>query len=153
MPDPSGEDLEMQEAIDRIIKVGWSRPTAEFRRVEYDVEPIGYELFVLHNRDRVNFEVARAVLSGGAVGAWEPLNVSSEDELVTGVDAFATFLAVSLRTKGQTAIRIVPRDPGRHRRGRRRRRAPDRAHVGQGGPRGDRGPRCGRRTGRRRWRR
>ena len=33
MPDPSGEDLEMQEAIDRIIKVGWSRPTAEFRRV------------------------------------------------------------------------------------------------------------------------
>jgi pimeloyl-ACP methyl ester carboxylesterase len=33
MPDPSSEDLEMQEAIDRIIKVGWSRPTAEFRRV------------------------------------------------------------------------------------------------------------------------
>ena len=33
MPHPSGEDLEMQEAIDRIIKVGWSRPTAEFRRV------------------------------------------------------------------------------------------------------------------------
>ena len=33
MPDPSAEDLEMQEAIDRIIKVGWSRPTAEFRRV------------------------------------------------------------------------------------------------------------------------
>jgi pimeloyl-ACP methyl ester carboxylesterase/DNA-binding CsgD family transcriptional regulator len=30
---PSAEDLEMQEAIDRIIKVGWSRPTAEFRRV------------------------------------------------------------------------------------------------------------------------
>ena len=80
-------------------------------KVEYDVEPIGDELFVLHNRDRVNFEVARAVLSGGAVGAWEPLNVSSEDELVTGVDSFATFLAVSLRTNGQTAIRIVPRDP------------------------------------------
>jgi len=33
MPHPSDEDLEMQEAIDRIIKVGWSRPTAEFRRV------------------------------------------------------------------------------------------------------------------------
>src|SRR4029453_15046827 len=27
------EDLERQEAIGRIIKVGWSRPTAEFRRV------------------------------------------------------------------------------------------------------------------------
>jgi pimeloyl-ACP methyl ester carboxylesterase/DNA-binding CsgD family transcriptional regulator len=33
LPDPSPDDIEMQEAIDRIIKVGWSRPTAEFRRV------------------------------------------------------------------------------------------------------------------------
>jgi pimeloyl-ACP methyl ester carboxylesterase/DNA-binding CsgD family transcriptional regulator len=33
LPSPSDEDLEMEEAIDRIIKVGWSRPTPEFRRV------------------------------------------------------------------------------------------------------------------------
>ncbi len=33
LPDPTDEDLEMDEAIDRIIKVGWSRPTPEFRRV------------------------------------------------------------------------------------------------------------------------
>ncbi|HEU5001118.1 MAG TPA: S9 family peptidase [Lapillicoccus sp.] len=95
-----------------------ARPTGEpilvaARRpkVEYDVEPLGDELFVVHNRDRVNFEVARALVADGAVGAWEPLAVTSEDELVTGVDAFTTFLAVSLRTEGQTAIRIVPRDP------------------------------------------
>ena len=47
----------------------------------------------------------------GTVGPWEPLGFTAEDELVTGVDAFASFLAVSLRTKGQTAIRLVPRDP------------------------------------------
>jgi oligopeptidase B len=95
-----------------------ARPTGEpilvaARRpkVEYDVEPLGDELFVVHNRDRVNFEVARGLVADGAVGAWEPLAVTSEDELVTGVDAFTTFLAVSLRTEGQTAIRIVPRDP------------------------------------------
>jgi oligopeptidase B len=80
-------------------------------KVEYDIEPLGDELFVVHNRDRVNFEVARAVVADGVVGAWEPIDVTTEDELVTGVDAFATFLAVSLRTEGQTAIRIVPRDP------------------------------------------
>jgi pimeloyl-ACP methyl ester carboxylesterase/DNA-binding CsgD family transcriptional regulator len=33
LPDPTEEDREMDEAIDQIIKVGWSRPTPEFRRV------------------------------------------------------------------------------------------------------------------------
>ncbi len=33
LPDPTDEDREMDDAIDRIIKVGWSRPTPEFRRV------------------------------------------------------------------------------------------------------------------------
>jgi oligopeptidase B len=80
-------------------------------KVEYDIEPLGDELFVLHNRDRVNFEVARAGVSEGVVGEWEPLDLNTPDELVTGVDAFASFLAVSLRTDGQTAVRIVPRDP------------------------------------------
>jgi oligopeptidase B len=80
-------------------------------KVEYDIEPLGDELFVLHNRNRVNFEVSRAVIADGTVGPWEPLGLTIEDELVTGVDAFASFLAVSLRTEGQTAIRLVPRDP------------------------------------------
>ena len=33
LPDPTDEDREMDDAIDQIIKVGWSRPTPEFRRV------------------------------------------------------------------------------------------------------------------------
>ncbi|MEP6650022.1 MAG: prolyl oligopeptidase family serine peptidase, partial [Lapillicoccus sp.] len=95
-----------------------ARPTSEpivvaarAPKVEYDVEALGDELFILHNRDRVNFEVSRAVVTGGTVGPWLPLHLSSEDELVRGVDAFASFLAVSLRTEGQTGIRIGPRDP------------------------------------------
>ena len=80
-------------------------------KLEYDIEPLGDELFVLHNRDRVNFEVSRAEVRGGGVGPWTPLGLTTEDELVTGVDAFASFLAVSLRSEGQTAIRIVPREP------------------------------------------
>jgi oligopeptidase B len=77
-------------------------------RLEYDVEPLGDEVFVVHNRDRVNFELARAVVADGAVSAWKPLDISAEDELVTGVDAFSSFLAVSMRSGGQTAVRIVP---------------------------------------------
>ncbi|TQJ11012.1 S9 family peptidase [Lapillicoccus jejuensis] len=79
--------------------------------VEYDVEPLGDELLVVHNRDRRNFEVARARVEDGRVGAWEPLGVTSEDEYVVGVDAFAGFAVVSLRTGGLTALRLLPRDP------------------------------------------
>ena len=55
--------------------------------------------------------MSRAEVRGGGVGPWTPLGLTTEDELVTGVDAFASFLAVSLRSEGQTAIRIVPREP------------------------------------------
>ncbi|MEO7235102.1 MAG: S9 family peptidase [Lapillicoccus sp.] len=81
-------------------------------KVEYDVEVLGDEVYVVHNRDRVNFEVARARwVDGGAVGEWEPLGLTRDDELVNGVDAFEGFLVVSLRTEGQTAVRVAPRDP------------------------------------------
>ena len=56
--------------------------------VEYDVEPLGDELFVVHNRHRVNFELARATVSGGQVSPWQALEVTTEAEYVTGVDAF-----------------------------------------------------------------
>lgn len=80
--------------------------------VEYDVEPLGDEFLVVHNRRRRNFELARAPLRVDGVGEWQALEVSGEDEYVTGVEAFTTFAAVSLRSEGQTTVRIVPRDPG-----------------------------------------
>lgn len=84
--------------------------------VEYEVEPMGDELLVVHNRRRPNFEVARATISAdGAgqreVGEWQPLEVATADEYVTGVEAFADVVVVSLRSGGQTGLRIVPRDP------------------------------------------
>ncbi len=79
--------------------------------VEYDVEPLGDELLVVHNRRRRNFEVARAAVTAAGVGEWTALEVSAEDEYVTGVEAYATFAVVSLRSQGQTALRVVPRDP------------------------------------------
>lgn len=82
--------------------------------VEYDVTPLGNELLVVHNANRSNFEVARAV--GGPEGAsvWQPLTVTTPDEYVTGVEAFTEFVVVSLRVAGQSAVRILPRDPLSH---------------------------------------
>jgi len=78
--------------------------------VEYDCEPLGDELFVVHNARRRNFEVARAAITADGVGEWTPLDVTSEDEFVTGVEAFGDFVVVSLRAAGQTTVRIVARD-------------------------------------------
>ena len=79
--------------------------------VEYDVEPMGEELLVVHNRRRPNFEVARATISSAGVGEWQPLDLTTAEEYVTGVDSFTDVIVVSLRAGGQTSVRVVPRDP------------------------------------------
>jgi oligopeptidase B len=78
--------------------------------LEYDIEPLGDELLIVHNGRRRNFEVARAALSREGAGQWAPLEVTTEDELVTGVEAFSDFAVLSLRSAGQTALRLLPRD-------------------------------------------
>ncbi|MDN5790004.1 MAG: S9 family peptidase [Micrococcales bacterium] len=79
--------------------------------VEYDIEPVGGQLLIVHNARRVNFEVAAAPLTSTSHEDWRPLEVTSEDEYVTGVDGFDDFIAVSLRRSGGTGIRVVLRDP------------------------------------------
>ena len=79
--------------------------------VEYDIEPVGDQLFVVHNAGRVNFELAVAPISSTTPDEWMPLPVTSDDEYVTGVDGFDDFIAVTLRRAGGTGIRIVLRDP------------------------------------------
>ena len=97
--------LDAEDPTATAVLVAARRP-----KVEYDIEVMGEEILVVHNRDRVNFEVARARWVEGEVGDWEPLGLTTEAELVGGVDAFAGFVVVSLRTEGQTAVRLVARD-------------------------------------------
>ena len=78
--------------------------------VEYDVTPLGDELLVVHNRDRTNFEVARATAGPDGASPWRPLGVTTPEEYVTGIEAFTDFAVVSLRVQGQSAVRILPRD-------------------------------------------
>lgn len=78
--------------------------------VEYDIEVLGDRALIVHNRDRVNFELAGAQIHGGGVTEWESLDVTTESEYLTGVDLFETFAALSLRVDGQTSVRILPRE-------------------------------------------
>ncbi len=86
--------------------------------VEYDVEPFGDILLVVHNTRRPDFEISYTPLttSGdlGGPGQWREWLALSEGERVTSVDAFAEHVVVSLRSGGLTALRVVPlgRDRG-----------------------------------------
>lgn len=98
--------------LDAADPLGTARVVAARRHgVEYDVEPIGDQLLIVHNERRTNFELAVAPLSCTSHEQWRPLQVTTEQEYVTGVDAFDDFIAVSLRREGGTAVRVVERDP------------------------------------------
>ncbi|WP_374968807.1 S9 family peptidase [Terrabacter sp. BE26] len=92
--------------------LGTPRVVAERRQgVEYDIEPFGDQLLVVHNANRVNFELAVAPVTSTSADDWAPLDVTTEDEYVTGAEGFDDFIAVSLRREGGTGIRVVMRDP------------------------------------------
>ena len=98
--------------LDAADPLGTPRVVAERRQgVEYDIEPFGDQLLVVHNANRVNFELAIAPVTSTTAEDWVPLDVTSEDEYVTGAEGFDEFIAVSLRREGGTGIRVVLRDP------------------------------------------
>lgn len=80
--------------------------------VEYDVEVAGDRLLIVHNAHRVDFEIAYAPLDAADASTWRPwFRPEADGDRVTGVDAFATHAAVSLRRAGQTAVALARRDP------------------------------------------
>jgi oligopeptidase B len=98
--------------LDAADPLGTPRVVAERRQgVEYDIEPVGERLLIVHNAQRTNFELAVAPITCMSAEEWVPLDVTTEDEYVTGVDGFDDFIALSLRRDGGTGVRIVPWDP------------------------------------------
>lgn len=83
------------------------------RRVDVlaDVEPVGQGMLVVHNAGRANFEVAWSPPGAAGPADWVALGWTTPEEFVTGVEAFDGFVVVSLRAAGQTALRVVARDP------------------------------------------
>ncbi|KRE61518.1 S9 family peptidase [Nostocoides sp. Soil756] len=78
--------------------------------VEYDVEPAGDRLLVVHNTHTPDSDLAWAPLEATSHEQWVPLLASGEGERFVGVDAFDHATVLSLRTGGLTALRVLPRD-------------------------------------------
>lgn len=76
--------------------------------VEYQVEhdQVNDRLLILHNHEAEDFALAST--PAVAPGRWEPLIEHAAGTRLTGVDAFAEHLVVSLRRDGLTAVRVLP---------------------------------------------
>ena len=97
--------------LDAAEPLGVPRVVAPRRHgVEYDVEPAGDRLLIVHNANNPDFELAQAPLEATGHQQWSPLAGTVAGERLLGVEAFASHVVVSLRRDGLTALRIMPRD-------------------------------------------
>jgi oligopeptidase B len=78
--------------------------------VEYDVEPAGDRLLIVHNANHADFELAQAPLDAVGHDQWSSVGETVVGERLLGVEAFAEHAVVSLRRDGLTALRVMPRD-------------------------------------------
>lgn len=78
--------------------------------VQYDVEPAGDHLLIVHNASHPDFEIARAPLDASSHEQWTSIAAPTPGERIVGVEAFAGHAVVSLRHDGLTALRVLPRD-------------------------------------------
>ncbi len=77
--------------------------------LDYDVEPAGDRLLIVHNRDHLESDLAWAPLTSTSSDDWRPLLASGPGERFLGVDAFDDALVLSLRRDGLPALRVIPR--------------------------------------------
>jgi oligopeptidase B len=78
--------------------------------VEYDIEPAGDRLLIVHNADSVDSDLAWAPLDATSPDQWVPLMASAEGERFQGVEAFDDVAVLALRKGGLTALRVIDRD-------------------------------------------
>ena len=97
--------------LDAAAPLGDPRVVAPRRDgVEYDVEPAGDRLLIVHNANHPDFELAQAPLDATGHEQWSSLAETAPGERLLGVEAFASHAVVSLRRDGLTALRVLPRD-------------------------------------------
>jgi len=98
--------------LDAAAPLGDPRVVAPRRAgVEYDVEPAGDRLLIVHNATHPDFELAQAPLDSTGHEQWSSLAQTVAGERLLGVEAFASHAVVSLRRDGLTALRVMTRDP------------------------------------------
>ncbi len=79
--------------------------------VEYDVEPAGDRLLIVHNDGGAeDFALAQAPLDASGPEQWETVLPHQPGVRLLGVSAYASHAVVSLRRAGLTALHVLPRD-------------------------------------------
>lgn len=78
--------------------------------VEYDVEPAGDRLLIVHNDSAEDFELAEAPLDATSHEQWSPVIPHQLGVRIVGVDAYAGHAVVSLRRNGLTGLHVLPRE-------------------------------------------
>jgi oligopeptidase B len=79
--------------------------------VEYDVEPAGNRLLIVHNDGAEDFELAEAPLSATSHTEWTAILPHRQGVRILSVSAYASHAVVSLRRDGLTGLHVMPRDP------------------------------------------
>ncbi len=77
--------------------------------VEYEVEPAGDRLLILHNAGAEDFELAEAPLLASSPDQWRPVLPHRPGVRLLGADAYASHVVVSLRRNGLTGLHVIPR--------------------------------------------
>jgi oligopeptidase B len=80
--------------------------------VEYDVEPAGDRLLIVHNDGAEDFELAEAPLTATSHAEWAPVLPHRQGVRILAVSAYASHAVVSLRRDGLTGLHVMPRDVG-----------------------------------------
>ena len=78
--------------------------------VEYDVEPAGDRLLIVHNDGAEDFELAEAPLTATSHTDWAPVLRHRQGVRILSVSAYASHAVVSLRRDGLTGLHVMPRD-------------------------------------------
>jgi oligopeptidase B len=77
--------------------------------VEYDVEPAGDRLLIVHNDGAPDFELAQAPLDATSHEQWQPVLPHTSGVRILAVAAYQDYAVVSLRRDGLTGVHVLPR--------------------------------------------
>jgi oligopeptidase B len=77
--------------------------------VEYEVEPAGDRLLILHNDGAEDFALAQAPLDATSHEQWQTVLAHRPGVRLQEVDAYADQVVVGLRRNGLTGVHVIPR--------------------------------------------
>ncbi|MDY5152677.1 oligopeptidase B [Actinobaculum suis] len=77
--------------------------------LEYQVEPAGNQLLITHNLNNPDFEIASAPMCTSNLAEWVTVFSPQAGERIDAVEAYRDFAVISMRSGGETELRVMHR--------------------------------------------